>query len=90
MIQIIPDHDGQGVGPGGRLLHPLQGPSAAASVSLWANIEEVKHSPGCIIIDAVPADHGSAAVDLEAEESQHQQRYEGWRHAETDWRWANT
>ena len=42
-------------------------------------------SPSSVVIDAVPADHGSAAVDLEAEESQHQ-HYEGWRHAETNWR----
>ena len=41
MVQIVPDHDGHGVGPGGRLLHPLQGPSAAASVSSWGNIVEV-------------------------------------------------
>ena len=32
VVQVVPDHDGQGVGPGSRLLHLLQGTVTATIV----------------------------------------------------------
>ena len=81
MVQVVPDHDGQGVGPGGRLLHPLQG-TVTATIVLTFWLSGDKCSPGRIVIDAVPADHGCAAVDLGAEESHHQRRREGRGHGD--------
>ena len=84
MVQVVPDHDGQGVSPGGRLPHPLQGPLTAIIVLCLISLSSGDRcSPRGVIIDAVPADHGGAAVDLGAEEGHHQRRPEGRGHG--DW-----
>ena len=84
VVQVVPDHDGQGVSPGGRLPHPLQGPLTAIIVLRLISLSSGDRcSPRGVIIDAVPADHGGAAVDLGAEEGHHQRRPEGRGHG--DW-----